>query len=80
MLILARSEKGKEFIYSRVNIVRVPSSWSKRVIELTIDGLNRYFNLSENETYAAHRIDQYDNIYPAFTATIRDGKIAIKKF
>ena len=79
MLILAVSEKGKEYTYQRANIVRVPSSWSKRNIGLTIDGLNRFFKLEETRTYYPHQIDQYSSVFPAYAVTIRNGNIIIKR-
>ena len=79
MLILAVSEKGKEYTYQRANVVRVPSSWSKRNLELTIDGLNRFFKLEETRTYYPHQIDQYSSVFPAYAVTIRNGNIIIKR-
>lgn len=73
MKVLARSQKGKEFFYSRKDVIQIPKSWNEKKVNAFIDGLNRFFKLPENETYYPHMVDRYDNIFPAYKATCRKG-------
>lgn len=78
MIILAKSVKGKEFLYSRGGAVEIPGSWKEDKINLLIDGLNKHFKLSNDETYYKHEIDQYSGILPDYKAYTRNGDFKLK--
>lgn len=79
MHILARTEKGKEFLYSRDNVVIIPSAWDKKTVELTIQGINKIFDVSEGETYHKYEIDAYSNIIPTYQVYKQKGKIKMRR-
>ncbi len=79
MIILAKSVKNKEFLYSRYNAIEIPKSWSDEKINGLIDGLNKYFKLSDDYTYHKHVIDQYDLIEPDYKAYSHKGTLKIKR-
>lgn len=77
MKILAKTLRGREFMYSRKNVVQVPETWSNERVIKTIEGLNKYFNVTNQETYHAYVVDRYDNIYPNYKALYRNNRVQI---
>ena len=77
--ILARTEKGKEFLYSRDNVVIIPRTWDKKTVTQTIQGINKIFNVSEGETYHEYEIDAYSNIIPTYQLYKQKGKIKMRR-
>jgi hypothetical protein len=74
MKILAKTIKGKEFMYSRNGAVQIPESWNDAKVAAFINGINKHFKVAENETYHPYNIDQYDSVFPDYKATYRQGK------
>lgn len=79
MKILARTIKGQEFMYARENVVIIPKTWSKKTVALTIDGINKIFHVSENETYYRYEIDNYSNIIPTYEVYRQRGVIKMRR-
>ena len=79
MKVLAKTLIGKEFLYSRNNAIQIPDNWNNSRIESTIQGINKHFNVKDNETYYLYEIDKYDNVYPDYKAFYRQGKISITR-
>lgn len=78
MIILAKSVKNKEYLYSRAGAVEIPKSWSDEKINAAIEGLNKFFELSDEYTYYKHEVDIYDGILPDYKVYVRDGRFKIK--
>ena len=78
MIILAKSIKGQEFLYSRSGVVVIPKSWKQDKINIIIDVLNKHFKLSEQYTYHKHEIDEYSMVWPDYKAYSRNGNFKIK--
>ena len=79
MKILAKTIKGKEFMYSRNGAVQIPESWNDTKVKTFIEGLNKYFNVAESETYYPYTIDKYDSVYPVYKAACRKGKATLTR-
>ena len=79
MKILAKTIKGKEFLYSRNGAVQIPESWSDAKVNAFIDGINKHFRVAENETYHPYKIDQYDLVFPDYKAAYRQGKATLTR-
>jgi len=77
--ILAKTIKGREFIYSRYAAVQIPESWKQNKVSAFIDGLNKHFNVRENETYYAYMIDKYDSVLPEYRAAYRQGRATLTR-
>ena len=78
MLTLARSIKGKEFMYNAASAHKV----SKRSAETIKAALNSmHYHLKDNEVWSLHEVDSYDNAYyfaEDQSFTIYNGKIKDK--
>jgi len=78
VLVIAKSIKGKEFLYNAASARKV----SKRSANTILSVLNEMkWRLSENEVWHIHEVDEYDNAYyyaqrQAFT--IRNGIVSAK--
>ena len=78
MLVIAKSVKGKEFLYNAESARKV----SKRSASAILSVLNEMkWRLSDNEVWHIHEVDEYDNAYyyaqrQAFT--IRNGIVSAK--
>ena len=78
MLVIAKSVKGKEFLY-KAETARKVSARSANTILSVLNEMK--WRLSENEVWHIHEVDQYDNAYyyaqrQAFT--IRKGVVSAK--
>lgn len=76
--ILAKTRKGKEFMYSRHGAIEYPKTWDKKKIETAIKALNEYFNLPDTQTYYAYIIDQWSGVYPEYKLFIYKGSMKLK--
>ena len=77
--ILARTSKGKEFCYSKTNVIEYPKTWTREKVNSVIEALNKHFNLSEDQTYYPYQIDQYDNILADYRLYVYKGKLKLKR-
>lgn len=77
-IILARTERKKEYMYSRNNAIEIPAGWTGARLDAFITGLNKYFKLPEEETYYRYEIDQYDLTTPVYKAYKYRGQYRIK--
>ena len=78
-IILARTMRGKEFLYSRNKAVEIPATWDGDSLKTFINGLNKHFKLPESETYFRYEIDQYDRTIPEYKAYKYRGQYRIKR-
>lgn len=78
MLVIAKSVKGKEFLY-KANTARKVSARSANTILSVLNEMK--WRLSDDEVWHIHEVDEYDNAYwyaqrQAFT--IRNGVVSAK--
>ena len=60
MVILAKSVKGQEFMYSYLSAHKVPKTRADAICK----ALNEEkYQLKENEVWFKHEVDKYDNAY-----------------
>lgn len=74
-LVIAKSVKGREYLYSTVEMFAV----SKRSSQAICNELNRIrYNLQENETWHIYERYAYDNEQPNGKLFIRNGVLKLK--
>lgn len=78
MLVIAKSVKGKEFLYKADTARKVSKASAEKICEIVND---MKWRLEENEVWHIHEVDQYDDAYfyaerQAFT--IRNGVVTAR--
>ena len=60
MLAIAKSEKGREFLYNASSAHSIPKSSAEKIKSI----LNQArFDLKDNEVWFIHEVDRFDNAY-----------------
>ena len=77
MLILAKSVKGQEFLYSKRSAHKVPKTSADKICE-ALNKIN--YDLKNGETWFKHEVTNYDDAYIfAETQAFRVSKGTLKE-